>query len=275
MTVHPTLQDDLRQALKTMERLPLLTVLEQQGVLMPLLRQLQLERLRQSVRCGPDAIEAIARELCQEVSVEPPLALDRHWPEALPEAVAAQVGRRWQQRLLALAIEARYGERLEAHYLSRRPQLDQVVFRMMRLEQLGLAEELYLSLIDDGASFGELAERHGLGEERHTRGLVGPLPLDQPHPRIRMVLSQLGEGEVAPPFQVEGTVLLLRLDKRVPARLTPAIRERLLAELMEADLEARGHAALAELRADPAAVPTACSVAPRGPLVPVAIAGSR
>jgi hypothetical protein len=145
-------------------------------------------------------------------------------------------------------MATRYGEQLEAYYLTRRPQLDQVVFRMMRLEQLGLAEELYLRLIDDGASFGDLAESHGLGEERHTRGLVGPLPLGQPHPRIRAVLAQLGEGEVAPPFLVERTILLVRLEKRLPAQLTPSIREQLLGELLEAELEASVGQAVEDLR---------------------------
>jgi hypothetical protein len=248
MIADAALQADLQQALIAMEQLPLLNLLEQQGALVPLVRQLLLARLRDGVLCGPAQITSIAREICAEFAIDPPDDPARDWPQALPQAVAPKAARRWNQRLLALAIETRYGERLEAHYLNRRAELDQVVFRMMRLEQLGLAEEIYLRLIDDDASFGDLAEIHACGEERHTRGLVGPMPLGQPHPRIRAALAALREGEIAPPFQVERTILLVRLEKLLPAQLTPAIREQLLGELLEAELEASVGPVVEELR---------------------------
>lgn len=248
MVVDAALQAELQLALQAMERLPLLTVLEQQGVLARLIRQLLLERLREGVTPDPAETARIAGEICAALAQDPPTHPDRHWPQTLPEAVAPQAARLWQQRLHSLAVEARFGDRLEAYYLSRRSELDQVVFRLIRLEQLGLAEELYLRLLDDGASFGDLAEGHGRGEERHTRGLVGPLPLAQPHPRIRAALAPLEEGEIAPPFQVERTILLVRLEKRLPAQLTPTIREQLLGELLEQELEAAGMSVLEDLR---------------------------
>lgn len=248
MIADAALQADLQQALIAMERQPLLPLLEQQGVLVPLVKQLLLERLRNGVPCSQATITSIAREICAELALDPPSNLDRNWPKSLPEAGAVQAARRWNQRLLALAIEARYGEAVEAYYLRRRAELDQVVFRIMRLDQLGLAEELYLRLIDDDASFGDLAEIHARGEERHTRGLVGPMPLGQPHPRIRAVLAALNEGEIAPPFLVENTILLVRLEKRLPAQLTPEIRGQLLGELLEAELDASVGPALEELR---------------------------
>jgi parvulin-like peptidyl-prolyl isomerase len=122
---------------------------------------------------------------------------------------------------------------------------------MMRLERLGLAEELYLRLLDDGASFGNLAETHALGDERHTRGIVGPMPLEQPHPRIRQALARLAPGELHPPFQVDTAVLVLRLERRLPARLEEPMRQQLLRELLEQDLEASTTFLLDELRRRP------------------------
>jgi parvulin-like peptidyl-prolyl isomerase len=135
-------------------------------------------------------------------------------------------------------LEEHYGPQVESHYLARRQDLERVVFRTLRLRQLGLAEELYLRLLDDEETFGDLAARHSLGEERYTRGLMGPMPISQPHPNVRAVLDRLQIGDVCPPFAVDQTLLILRLEHRIPAVLDEAMRQQLLQELMQPDLEA-------------------------------------
>jgi parvulin-like peptidyl-prolyl isomerase len=143
-------------------------------------------------------------------------------------------------------MENHYGQQVEAYFLQRQPQLEQVVFRTIRLRQQGLAEELYLRLIDNEESFGNLASRYSIGDERFTRGLVGPLPISQPHPNVRAVLERLKIGDVSPPFVADNTILLLRLEHRIPARLDEAMRQQLLQELLQPDLEATVSALLAE-----------------------------
>ena len=253
MIADVALQADLQQALSEMARLPLLSLLEHQGILLPLVRQLLLERLRQMATSSPAQIEQIARQICAELATGLPANLEGNWTDQLPEGLRAQARQRWNQQRLQIAVEARYGDRLESYYITRRANLDQVVFRMMRLDRQGVAEELYLRLIDDGASFGDLAESHALGEERHTRGLVGPMAIGQPHPSIGAVLARLLEGEIHPPFLVDQTILLVRLEKRLPAQLTAPIRQQLLQELLDAELESCAAVALAELHSSSAA----------------------
>jgi len=247
MQPEATLQADLQQALEAMARQPLLALLESQGVLAALVRELLLERLRRGVEADGAERTVLAQQICAAMELAIPSSLEGCWLDLVPPPLQPRARDLWHQALLRRAVERRYGHRLEAHYLQRRAALDQVVFRMMRLERLGLAEELYLRLVDDGASFGDLAEAHALGEERHTRGLVGPMAVGQPHPRIAQALARLAPGEIHPPFAVEEAVVLVRLERRLPAQLTEGLRGTLLRELLAVELEARTTAVVQEL----------------------------
>lgn len=247
------LQADLQQTLAAMAQQPLLELLESQGMLQTLVRQRLLERLQQQVAGDPDEAANLVRQICAAMELAIPSSLEESWFEAVPPSLQPRAHELWQQSLLRRALERRYGEKVEAHFLARRAALEQLVFRMMRLERLGLAEELYLRLVDDHARFGDLAEQHALGEERHTRGLVGPMPVGQPHPRIAQALARLAPGELHPPFSVDNAVVLVRLERRLPAQLNEPLRRQLLRELLEADMEATSAAVIEALRQSPGA----------------------
>jgi parvulin-like peptidyl-prolyl isomerase len=202
------LEGGFRQALDGLRDLPAEHVLERHGLLRPLAREAVLAQVAREMPLSEEEMERI--------------------PE---EALVDQVRQhKW--------LEEHYGPQVEAHFLQRRQDLERVVFRTIRLRQLGLAEELYLRLLDEEESFGDLAARHSLGEERYTRGLMGPMPISQPHPNIRAVLERLEIGDLSPPFAVDHTLLILRLEHRIPAALDEAMRQHLLQELMQPDLEA-------------------------------------
>ncbi|WP_216914683.1 MULTISPECIES: peptidyl-prolyl cis-trans isomerase [unclassified Synechococcus] len=255
----PQLHHELGRALEAMARLPLHDVLEQRGVLRALARELALEGLRQEARFSSDEVGEMGAQLWAGLPGDAPTVpetdLAGDWIGSLPEDVRGRVRQRWDHLRLQKVLEDRYGERVEAHYLERRADLEQVVLRLMRLPQQGLAEELYLRLIDDGASFGALASRHSLGDESVTRGIVGPIELSQLHPTLRGVLASLAPGDMHPPFVLEASILLVRLEHRRPASLSEALRHRLLEELLQPDLESWLESALAELRRTHAAAP--------------------
>lgn len=151
-------------------------------------------------------------------------------------------------------LEARYGNQVEPFFLERRAALEQVVFSLIRLQQLHAAEELYLRLSDDGADFGELARRFSQGQERLSGGLVGPMPVGQLHPLIATALGRLQAGQVHPPVEVDPYQLVLRLEHREPASLTDGLRQQLLNELLQRELdstvEAQVQAQLEQLQHD-------------------------
>ena len=204
----PPLHDDLLRAEEAMSGLPLHQLLQQQGILRNLARDLALNGLRQGVRLSPGEELEMLAQVCAGLPFDPPASPEGDWIATLPEPCRDTVKQRWNHLLLEKALDDQYGERVEAHFLDRRDDLEQVVFRLMRLPQRGLAEEFYLRLVDDQVSFGDLARGHSLGDERMTRGIVGPIEIGQLHHSLRTVLRTLAEGDCHPPFLLDNAIVL-------------------------------------------------------------------
>ena len=228
----------LQGAIADLARQPFAELLLQRGILRQLASDLLLQQLRDGVGFSPEEETIVLSKLWEGVPGDPPLSLQGDWIASLPELIQGPLRDRWNQIRLQKWIENHYLDRLEPYFLERRADLEQVVYGMIRLRNQGAAEELYLRLIDDGADFGTLARSHSLGEERFTRGLVGPMLISQPHPTIRAVLDKLTMGEVHPPFRVDNWVLLVQMEHRQPANLSDATRLQLYNELFQKDVEA-------------------------------------
>lgn len=241
------LSADLVQAIDQLARQPLPELLLQHGVLRQLARDALLRRLRDSVQFSPEEEPQLLSTLWEGVPADPPASLSGNWLGALPEALQGPMQQRWDQIRQQKWIEDMYRDKLEPYFLERRADLEQVVYGMIRLKQQGTAEELYLRLLDDDADFGDLASRYSQGEERFTRGLVGPMLISQPHATIRTVLQSLTVGEIHPPFRVDKWVLLVQMAHRQPARLNDATRLQLYNELFEQEVNATLDSALQEL----------------------------
>jgi parvulin-like peptidyl-prolyl isomerase len=136
----------------------------------------------------------------------------------------------------------------EARFLERKQQLDRVVYSLLRLRDGGLARELYLQLQEGEATFADLAARHAEGPEQATRGIVGPVPLTQAHPRLVERLRSAPPGVIQEPFQIEPWWLLFRLESLTPATFDEAMAVQMSQELFEQSLEQGVEAQLAQLR---------------------------
>lgn len=241
------LEADLRGSLSVIAATPLAEILLKNGILRQLAADHLRRRLRDSVQFMPDEVPLVIARLWQGVALPPPTSLADGWIEALPEMIQGPIRDRWDQIRLQKWMEEYYREQVEQYFLERRDDLEQVVYGMIRLRQQGAAEELYLRLLDDQADFGELARVHSLGEERFTRGLVGPMRISQPHPTIRAVLQKLAVGDLHPPFSVENWILLVRMEHRQPASLNESTLLQLSQELLQRDLDAALDAQLQNL----------------------------
>lgn len=144
--------------------------------------------------------------------------------------------------------ERLYSVKAEARFLERKQQLDHVVYSLLRLEDEGLAKELFFQLQDGDATFPDLASRYAEGHERVTRGIVGPVPLTQAHPLLVERLRTALVGEVQEPFQVDRWWVLLRLESLTPATFDAHMASQMRQELFEEWLEQRVTAQLELLR---------------------------
>lgn len=130
-----------------------------------------------------------------------------------------------------------WGHKLESYFLNRKAQLDQVIFSIIRTKDAGVAQELYFRIQAGEQTFAELAKDYSQGPEVHTGGLAGPVELGTIHPNLAQLLRVSQLGQLWPPKPLGEWLVLVRLEKLIPAQFNDFIRQRLLRELFETWLQ--------------------------------------
>jgi parvulin-like peptidyl-prolyl isomerase len=130
-----------------------------------------------------------------------------------------------------------WGHKLESYFLQRKSSLDKVIYSLIRVKDPGIARELYFRISEGEQPFAELAREYSLGVEAQTDGLIGPVELSVPHPILAQILAASTPGDLAPPTQVGEWVVLVRLERFIPAQLDEGMRSRLLDECFQTWLD--------------------------------------
>ncbi|WP_204140830.1 peptidylprolyl isomerase [Halomicronema sp. CCY15110] len=143
-----------------------------------------------------------------------------------------------------------FGKDLESYFLQRKSRLDRVLYSLIRTSQLGLAQELYFRIHDDGQPFADLAKDYSEGQEAKTGGLIGPVELSVPNPALAGLLSVSKPGQIWPPKRIGEWYVVVRLEKFFPAQLDEPTKDRLLEELFQTWMRE-------QLQKSPVTIPTA------------------
>jgi len=147
--------------------------------------------------------------------------------------------------------QQRYGAGVEELFLTKKNELDTVIYSLLRVKDAGLARELWISLSEGEVTFAELAQRHSDGPESQTKGVIGPLSLGSIEPALADRLRSLRVGQLRPPELLGTWHVLLRLESLTPARLDQTVRDKLMSEQFEAWISRRVDAILAGDIPDP------------------------
>jgi parvulin-like peptidyl-prolyl isomerase len=126
-----------------------------------------------------------------------------------------------------------WGGKLESYFLKRKSSLDKVIYSLIRTQDAGIARELYFRILEGEQTFAELAREYSKGVEAQTDGLIGPVELSVPHPTLAQLLLSSKPGEIMPPTQVGEWIVLVRLERFMPAQMDDAMRKRLLDECFQ------------------------------------------
>lgn len=105
-----------------------------------------------------------------------------------------------------------FTHRAEKRFLERKAELDRVVYSLIRVKDMGLAQELYLRIAEGEDTFADLAAAHSQGDEKARNGIVGPAPLNQSHPMITERLRSAQPKQLFPPFFINPWWIVLRLE---------------------------------------------------------------
>ncbi len=129
--------------------------------------------------------------------------------------------------------QATWGQKLEPYFLQYKGQLDKVIYSLIRTQDKEIAQELYFRIKAGEQSFAECASIYSQGQEAQTGGLLGPVPLGQPHSAIAQKLAISQPGQLWPPMQLDNWVVIIKLEKLIPAQLDDAMRSMLLNHFFE------------------------------------------
>ncbi len=126
---------------------------------------------------------------------------------------------------------AKWENQVESHFCQRKTQMDQVVFSMIRVKELDIAEEIYFRLASKESSFAELAPLYSEGMEAKTKGISGPVELGKIDPALSSRLVAGQPEEVLPPANISGWWVVVQLEAIIAVQLDDGTRQRLTDEL--------------------------------------------
>ena len=211
---------------------PIWRSLARHELLVPLLRQITIAGATAAVTL-PEEERLQARQVwIRKTGIQSAEHLQSHLAAyGISEAEAT-----WQAELpfrIQRHCEEHFVHRAEQRFLARKPQLDQVIYSLLRVKDASLARELYLRIAEGEADFAELAASYSQGPEQATRGIVGPVPLLQAHPVLAERLRTSRPGELQAPIAIDQWWLVVRLERLHAASFDDEMRQRMALELFE------------------------------------------
>lgn len=192
-------------------------------------RELIIDQAIASYSCTPEEVASNSKQFAEKNQITDAENKQNwlkyhHLTEAQLEALATR------GLLIEKFKQATWGNKLESYFLSRKGQLDRVIYSLIRTQDPGIAQELYFRIQENEQSFADLARQYSQGSEAQTGGMIGPIEISVPHPILSQLLRLSQLGQVLPPTRLEDWLVIVRLEKFIPAQLDEAMRQRLLNE---------------------------------------------
>ena len=137
-------------------------------------------------------------------------------------------------------------------YFSKNKNLfDKVTYSLIRTSDHQLAKELYLQIEGGEKNIYELSEKFSLGDEKFSKGIVGPIPLNQSHKLICQKLNSSKEGELLEPFKINDWWIILKIEKLLKIKFTPKLERSICNDLFEKRILKTSMIIIKELRSIP------------------------
>lgn len=208
----------------------LVPLLTQYQMLPKLAQEILIDKVIAGVECTEEENTATYSQFCQQNKLESEQQVEE-WLEK------QAMSREQLQNLITKRLrldkykEATWNDQVDAHFIKRKSQLDRVVYSLIRVEKPEVAQELYFRIKDDENTFSALAMEYSQGTEAQTGGLIGPVEINAPHPKIAQVLTTCQPGQLIPPTRVGEWIVIVRLENYLSAKLDESMRQRMLDEL--------------------------------------------
>ncbi len=221
---------------KTITGDDLILLLDRYQMLPKLLREMAIDRAIQDISCTPEEQLAAQQQFYQQEGIE--TERDRQaWlntrqltQEQLETAIFRHLKiEKFKQKM--------WGDKIESDFLKYKPQLDKVIYSLLRTKDRDAAYEFYCRLLEEEASFADLARNHSQGSEAKTGGRIGPIAANQAHPTLARILAVSQPGRLWPPTRLNDWFIIVRLEQIIPAQLDESMRQKLLSDRFETWLQ--------------------------------------
>jgi len=213
-----------------------LVELAKYGLLNSILQERLISALIASEVVDPDLLDTLFKEFCKSAHIFSATDLSNYLRvHALTEESLLYFVLR-DQRITQFAVRA-FRQKAEEAFLDNKTSLDSVIYSLIRVSDRGLSLEIYLRLLEGDARFEDMASRFDEGPQGATKGLVGPVPLNQAHPQLVDRLRSAKVGEVNVPFKLDKWWLIFRLESFTPARLDTNTTVELCKRLFHEDIQ--------------------------------------
>ncbi|MBD2439633.1 peptidylprolyl isomerase [Nostoc sp. FACHB-110] len=221
------------RTIKTAEIIPLLAGYQ---MLPQLQRELIIDEAIASIECTPEEVTRAQQQFYNErqLKTDDDIKAWMVYHGITVDQLESVTIRRLKIEKFKLVT---WGNKLEAYFFQNKAKLDKVIYSLLRTQDIGLIQELYFRLQAKEQSFAEIAKEYSQGPEAQTNGLVGPIEIQTLHPAMMQLLSSSQPGQVMPPARIAEWIVIIRLEKLIPAQLDDAMKARLLNELFESWLQ--------------------------------------
>lgn len=210
----------------------------QQGLDRPMAQAWVLDEVARAIELPAEEEAALVAEFYADQGLVDPEAAEA-WRVCTHFSEADVLMRATKDRRLALYRERCFVDEVEIRFLERKPDLDYVVYSILRVHEEAIAQELYQRIREGEADFAELAADFSQGMERETRGQIGPVPLSTAHEELVRRLRVSRQGQLWAPFFVVDIWVVFRFERLIPAALNDEVRAMLLEELFDAWFDER------------------------------------
>ena len=130
----------------------------------------------------------------------------------------------------------KYDNKANTRFLSRRKDLEMVVYSLIRIKSQDLAKELYFKIESEEESLEDLANKYSEGNEKYSRGIIGPVPITQGHPSLADKLRVMQQGELLEPFLLDNWWCIIRLEKLINPSFNETIKSQMCKEIFDEEI---------------------------------------
>jgi len=136
----------------------------------------------------------------------------------------------------------KFEHQVESRFLKNKADLDLAVYSLIRIKDPFKANELYLQIQEGEEEFGSVASKVSEGNERLTRGIVGPININKSHPSLANLIRTAEKGKINKPIQIQEFSLIVRVETLLLAKLDKVMEIKIAKEIFEESVieEAKG-----------------------------------